>query len=221
MVSSVEKFKLIHRYPAARDFFSILFESVGIRVVNTGEEFSCYHRGTHIDFEELLDESRVDYTVELSIEQVDSLVELMSVETINDVRRYRILKTLFVPAIEASVNPFPCLKGVVASTPFGSNGLLRRLLHMEDILHVYIISPIQGEPDIGHTLVFANRSWHVAPGLHGAPGRVFRLTIDEALKFHRYSYNALKSNTMLGWLKFGRWYLRWRRRVSDRPMGIN
>jgi hypothetical protein len=173
MVSSADKFKLIHRYPAARDFFSILFESVGIRVVNTGEEFSCYHRGTHIDFEELLDESSVDYTVVLTTEQVDSLVGLMSVEDIDDVRRYRILKTLFAPAIEASVNPFPCLKGVAASTPITSNALLRRFLHMEEIVHVCIISPIQGEPDIGLTLYWgydANRLWRVSTGLDGTPG---------------------------------------------------
>ena len=88
---------------------------------------------------------------------------------------------------------------------------------MENLIHVYILSPAQDEPDVGHTLVFANKEWQVSPGLHGTPGRIFRLTIDDALAFHSHAYRALKANTKIGWLKFGRWYLGWREAVSERP----
>ena len=216
MKPSFEKFTLVEQSPTTRDFFSLLFERAGIRVADTGEELSCYHRGTHIDFEEQLNESDVDYVLELTTAQIDALVELISVGDIDEVRRYSILKTLFAPAIEASVNPFPCLKGVTASTPLISNTLLRRLLHMENLIHVYIVSPVQGEPDVGNTLVFENKEWKVFPGLRGTPGRIFRLTIDDALAFHSQAYRALKANTNIGWLKFGRWYLRWRQVVSER-----
>ena len=216
MKSSLQKFNLIQQSPAARDFFSVLFESVGIRISDTGEEFNCYHRGIRVDFEEPLDESKVDYVLALTTKQVDGLVELVSVGDIDEARRYSILKTLFAPAIEASVNPFPCLKGVTTSTPLISNTLFRRLLHMENLIHVYIVSPIPDEPEVGNTLVFENKEWQVSPGLHGAPGRIFHLTIDDALAFHSQAHRALKANTKIGWLKFGRWYLRWRRVVSRR-----
>ena len=218
MKSSLQKFKLIQQPLAAQDFFSVLFERVGIRISDTEEEFSCYHRGTHIDFEQLLDESNVDYVLELTTKQVDGLVELVSVGNIDEARRFSILKTLFVPAIEASMNPFPCLKGVTTSTSLISNTLLRRLLRMENLIHVYIVSPVRGEPEVGNTLVFENKEWQVSPGLHGTPGRTFRLTIDDALAFHSQAYRALKTNTKIGWLKFGSWYLRWRRVVSERSI---
>ena len=216
MTQSIEKFQSIQQYPAAVDLFALLFEKAGIRVVDTGEEFSCYHRGTHIDFEERLDEASVDYVLELNTTQVDHLVELASYREIDDARRYRILRTLFAPAIGASVNPFHCLKGITVSSPLLSNRLFRRLLRMEDLIHVYIRSPIRDEPEVRHTLVFERKEWLVFPGLHGESGRVFRLTVDDALEFHKHAFSALKTDSRLGWITFARWYLKWRKRVSER-----
>ena len=210
------KFQSIQQYPAAVDLFALLFEKAGIRIIDTGEEFSCYHRGTHIDFEERFNEAIVDYVLELNTIQVDNLIELASNRVIDKARRYRILRTLFAPAIEASVNPFHCLKGITVSNPLLSNQLFRRLLRMEDLIHVYIKPPIKNEPEIGHTLVFERKEWLVFPGLHGNPGRVFRLTIDDALEFHKHAFNALKIDSRTGWLTFARWYLKWRKHVSKR-----
>ena len=217
IAQSIDKFQSIRQYPAAIDLFGLLFEKAGIRVVDTGEEFSCYHRGTHIDFEERFDESSVDYVVELNTTQVDHLIELASDRKIDDVRRYRILRTLFAPAIGASVNPFHCLKRITVSNPLLSNQLFRRLLRMENLVHVYILPPIHNEPEVGYTLVFVDKAWKVSPGLRGDPGRIFRLTIDDALAFHAHAYRVLKDNSKIGWIKFGRWYLRWRGKVSERP----
>ena len=216
MKSSLQKLTLVEQSPSAREFFFLVFERLGIRVTDTGEKLSCYHRGSHIDIEEQLDESNVDYVIELTTKQVDALVELVSVGDIDEVTRYTILKTLFAPAIEASVNPFPCLKRVSSSTPLISNSLFRRLMRMENLIHVYIKSPIPGEPEVGNTLVFENKEWQVSPGVHGVPGRIFYLTIDDVLAFHSQAYMALKANTNIGWLKFGKWYLRWRSLVSQR-----
>ena len=87
---------------------------------------------------------------------------------------------------------------------------------MESLLHVYIKSPLQEESDIGHTLVFERKEWLVYPGLHGEPGRVFRLTVDDALEFHKNAFGALKTDSRIGWISFARWYLKWRKRVSER-----
>ena len=86
MKQSIEKFQSIRQYPAAVDLCALLFEKAGIRVVDTGEEFSCYHRGTHIDFEERFDEANVDYVLELNTTQVDHLIELASNRVIDDAR---------------------------------------------------------------------------------------------------------------------------------------
>ena len=216
MESAVEKLRSLEQSPSTSDFFSILFETVGIRIVDTGEELSCYHQGQHIEFCEQLNESAVNYVLELTTEQVDNLVELLSFKDIDEVRRYNILKTLFQPTIEASINPFPCLKKVPFAIPLASNTLIRRLLRMENIIHVYIIPPSQDEPEIGHTLVFEKKEWLVSPGLHGEPGRVFRLTVDDALEFHKRVFSALKIDSSRGWIVFARWYLKWRNRVSER-----
>jgi len=216
MIQSIEKFQSVRQYPEAVGLFALLFEKAGIRVVDTGEEFSCHHRGTHIDFEERFDEASVDYVLELNTTQVDHLIELVSKREIDDARRYRILRTLFAPAIGASVNPFHCLKGITVSSPLLSNQLFRRLLRMEDLIHVYIRSPIIDDPEVGYTLVFERKEWLVFPDLHGKPGRVFRLTVEDALEFHKHAFNALKTDSGIGWIIFARWYLKWRKRVSGK-----
>ena len=127
MTQSIEKFQSIRQYPATVDLFALLFETARIRV---------------------------DYIVELNTTQVDHLVKLTPNREIDASRRYRILRTLFAPAIAASVNPFHCLKDIPVSNPFLSNPLFRRLLRMEHLPPVYIKSSLEEESDIGHTLVF-------------------------------------------------------------------
>ena len=214
VVISINKLESINRYPEAVNFLSLLFKNAGIRISDSGVEFSCHHHGSRIKFEQHLDESKVDYILELDTEQVHTLTELITVPKIDDIRKYRILNTLFSPAIETSVNPFDCLKGITRSNPLLSNSLLRRVLRMENLIHVYIEPPLDEEPEIGHTLIFAKKEWLIFKGIHGNPGRVFRLTVDDALDFHKHAFIALKSDSKMRWLTFVRWYLIWRHRVS-------
>lgn len=216
MATILKMFQDAQQYPAIVDFFSLLFEKAGIRVVDTGEEFSCYHRGTHIDFELHLDETSVDYVLDLNIVQVQQFLQLVDSREIDETRRYKIFHTLFAFAIDASVNPFHCLKAATSSSPLLSNSLLRRLFRMDNVVHVYLISPIKGECDVGHTLMFVSKEWSISSGIHGNPGRVFRLTVEEALDFHKRVFDAIKIDSRIGWMKFTRWYLTWRRLVSER-----
>ena len=128
MTKDIDKFRSIRQYPASVDFFSLLFEKAGIRIIETGEEFSCYHRGTHINFESPLDETSVDYVLDLNIVQVEQILQLVDSREVDEVRQYKILHTLFAFAIDASVNPFHCLKAASNSSTLLSNSLLRRLL---------------------------------------------------------------------------------------------
>ena len=214
IMKSIEKLRIIDKYPEAVAFFATLFEKAGIRVVDTGEEIGCLHMGKHIEFVEGLDPENIDYILDLKSDQIDILVDLVVSGGIDDNKRYNILTTLFAPAIDSSINPFECLKGITRPTSFLSNTLLRRLLKMEDLIHVYIKHPDSGGSEVGNTLVFARKEWLVFSGLHGNPGRVFRLTIDDALEFHKQALTALKADSRFSWLKFARWYLSWRKRVS-------
>ena len=128
MVTILKKFQEAQQYPAIVGFFSLLVAKAGIRVVDTREEFGCYHRGTHIDFESHLDETSVDYVLDLNIVQVEQILQLVDSREVDEVRQYKILHTLFAFAIDASVNPFHCLKAASNSSTLLSNSLLRRLL---------------------------------------------------------------------------------------------
>lgn len=216
MVTILKKFQEAQQNPAIVDFFSLLFEKAGIRVVDTGEEFSCYHRGTHINFESPLDETSVDYVLDLNIVQVEQILQLVDSREVDEVRQYKILHTLFAFAIDASVNPFHCLKAASNSSTLLSNSLLRRLFRMENVIHVYLLSPIKGDCDVGHTLVFVNKEWSISSGIHGNSGRIFRLTVGDALDFHKSVFDAIKMDSRIGWIKFARWYLTWRRKVSEK-----
>lgn len=217
MKRSFEKLKSINLSPSIVDLFSSLFERAGVRVVDTNEEFSCFHRQTHIEIQEHLEEHTLDYVIELSSVQIDQLIELFSSKENDEINRFRILSAIFSPSIEASVNPFHCLKQVTASSGLLSNNFLRRILRMENLLHVYLRSPVHGQDDIGHTLIFVRKEWLIFPGTHGDAGRVFWLTIDDALDFHKKVFQAIKTNSKVGWLQFARWYLRWRKKMCENP----
>ncbi len=214
MTQSIEKFRPIRQRQPVVDLLAMLFENAGIHVTDTGEEFSCHHHGTHIDFSEHLDTTNIDYVIEVDTEQVDHLVEVVSVNEVDETRRYMILSALFGPATKGSVNPFHCMNRVTRSGTLLSNRFLRRLLRMADLIHVCIKSPVLDEPEIGHTLVFDGNQWSLLSGLQGEPGRVFHLTIDDALDFHAHAFSALKTDSRIGWMIFAHWYLKWRRRVS-------
>lgn len=213
---SIHKLESVLQNTDTADFFSILFQKAGIRIVDTLEVITCYHQGTHITFEKGLDQSEVDYVIDLNTSQIDDLVELLSGNQINDQTRYDILKSLFLPAIDASVNPFHCLKYVTKSNGILSNPFIRRLFHMEDLLHIYMVPPGENPSEVGHTLIFAGKEWLVFPGLHGNSGRVFKLNIEQTMQFHGQAFTAIRTDSHIGWLRFARWYLKWRSNVSQR-----
>lgn len=198
MTQSIDKFRFIRQQQPVVDLLATLFENAEIHVTDTGEEFSCHHHGTHIDFSEHLDTTSVDYVIEVDTEQVDHLVELISVNEVDETRRHMILSALFGAAIEGSVNPFHCMNGVTRSGTLLSNRFLRRLLRMVDLIHVCIRVPVLENPEIGHTLVFDGNQWSLLRGLQGEPGRVFHLTIDDALDFHTDAFSALKTDNRIG-----------------------
>lgn len=209
MVTSFEKWQSIIQDPRVVHFFTDMFERLGVRVTDTKEEFTCIHRGDHVDFEATLDEKKVDYTIEIQSHQVDRLAAHAKTGELGTAEQYRVVRALFTPATAATLK-----------SPVQSNPIVRALSGVEDLIHVYLESPTPEEPDCddtNHTLIYVRGQWLVIPGLHGRPRRTFRLTMDEALTYHRKVFAALKADNWLSWLRFWRWYLRWRKTVSARP----
>lgn len=206
MESSFEKWRTLTQPPAVVEFFRGLFERVGVRVTDTGEQFAARHEGDRIELEPTLSPERVDYVVDIRSAQVDRLAEHARTGLLDEAEQYRIVSTLFTPATAAKLR-----------NPVLAHPVIRRLAGAEDVIHVQLQSPVASEPDVQHTLIYAGRQWLVFPGLHGRPGRVFRLNLAEAVDYHHRVFAALKQNRWSEWVKFARWYRAWRKRVSTRP----
>jgi hypothetical protein len=199
------KWQSLTQHPEVVQFFAGLMEHVGIRITDTGEAFTCHHRGSHIDFEPALDPAKVDYTVDISTAQVDRLAAHAETGRLDDAEQYRIVSTLFTPATAATLK-----HGILA------HPLLRRLAGAERVIHVHLVPPAPGLEAMQHTLVYADRQWLVFPGLHGRAGRTYRLSLADALEYHRRVFQAVKVNRSITWLKFSLWYRTWRKGVSER-----
>lgn len=209
MVTSLEKWQSIIQDPRVVQFFTDMFKRLGVRITDTKEEFTCIHRGDVIDFEPVLDEKKVDYTVEIQSYQVDRLAAHARTGELDVAEQYRVVRALFTPATAATVK-----------NPVQSNSIVRALSGVEDLIHVYLKSPTPEEvdcEDANHTVIYVKGQWLVIPGLHGHPRRTFRLTMEDALTYHRKVFANLKANNWLSWWRFLRWYLRWRKTVSTRP----
>lgn len=204
-VTALEKWQAIIQKPPVVNFLSGLFENVGVKITDTSEEFTCHHNGERISFTPGIEETAVDFAVEIQSSQVDRLAEHANTGAFDQAEQYRIIRTLFTPATAATLK-----------NPVFSNCIVRRLAGAEDLIHVYLKSPTPEEPDINHTLIFVRGQWLVIPGLHGRPGRVYRLTMDEARTYQRHALAAMKTARFTDLLSFSSWYKNWRQGVSRR-----
>ena len=217
MKPTIDKLTSLAKYPESIKLFVQLFEDAGIHVTDTNEKFSIHQKAGEISFQTKLERSNVDYIFEINSEQIDNVIKLASVTYMDEVNRYEILKALFHAALAGGVNPFHCLKLVPKGSSLFKNSILRKLLRLQNSVHVYIKTPIKSEPRQVATLLFVKGEWQVKLGKVGTAERTFQITIDEALEFHCQAFKAIKSNSKLQWFKFTRWYLKWRKKVTVNP----
>lgn len=201
--SSMGKWQALTQPPGVVEFFRGLFERVGVKIIETGEAFTGRHKGDKIEFAAGINEPEVDFTVDITTEQVDRLSSHVDSGTLGTAEEFRIVRTLFTPATQATLR-----------NPMLANGLLRRLNGVEDLIHVHLRSPVDEEEDVSHTLIYAAGQWVVIPGLHGKPRRVFDLTMANALEYHRRILDAIHKDSFANWLAFASWYRKWRKEVS-------
>ena len=206
MAKSMEVLQTVAADPQVVAFVAGAFERLGVHVLDTGEAFTCIHRGDRIDFEDRIVHGRVDYTVEVESAGLEHIGQQVRAGAFAETARFRVVRVLFTPATAAMLTDQPVL----------SHPLVRRLAGVENLIHVRLVAPTPDEEDGTHTLVYAAGQWLVFPGLHGRARRTFTLSTEEALDYQRHVFAAVRTDAFAEWLRFGRWYRRWRRGVSRR-----
>ena len=199
MAESLEKWRSAMQPPAAVAFFDGLFERAGVRVTDTGEAFTCVHRGNTITFDESLDENAVDFTVEIDSPQIDALLADIADGKLDDREQYRIMAHLAAPAARGAFR-----------RPAIRNRFLRQVLftigRAEMLMHVRVVPP-PGEPAMpGYTVMYVDGQTLVIDGFHGRVKHEYRLTVADALAFQRRLLVARRKNRLRDWLAFARWY---------------
>jgi len=180
-------------------------------VTDTGEAFTCIHRGDRIDFEDRLDDNAVDFTVEITREQAELLLTAIGDGTLDAGEQYRIMSHLAEPAARGAFR-----------RPAIRNRFLRELLfkigRAEMLMHVRLVPP-SGEPETpGYTVMYVDGQTLVVPGFFGKVPHEYRLTVAHALEFQRRLLAARRVNRLRRWLSFARWYGKLRKQVVA-PVG--
>jgi hypothetical protein len=199
--SALQTWAQIAQTPEVVSYFSGLFRRAGVRVAETGEEFTVSHTGSAFELNPGITPP-VDFIVPLRMENVQNLVAHTQDGQIDPLESWRIVQVLFTPMTEATLR-----------TPIFTHEALLLLAGVEAVTHVYLLSP-SGEEAAQHTLSFAAGSWQILPGLHGQAKRIYRLTPDQAINYQRRVFAAIQQDSALGWWQFALWYRAWRQQVS-------
>ena len=140
------------------DFFTGMFDVIGITIEETGEELTVRVGKGKIHIEPGLPD-RWDFLVPLKMENVTNMVSHAADGRLDAFETWRIASVLFTPLTRETLK-----------NPVMSRGVLRRLARVEDLIHVRLLGP-EAEQVASHTLVFANGQWLVVEGLHGQARR--------------------------------------------------
>ena len=184
------------------EFFSDIFNTMGIVIEESNEKFTVHHKGDHFELSNGIDESAVDYLIYLELRDIANMEKYGSDAEISSDEAYRIMKTIFTPLTQASLQ-----------APMMRKPLLRKLAGIENLIHVYLVSPDEKEIT-SHTLIFVNKQWIVAKGIHGQAKRTFKISPEQAVEYQKHVFRALQANKGKEWKKFKKWYKEWRKEVS-------
>ena len=183
------------------DFFTGMFEVMGITIEETGEELTLRVGEGKVHIEPGLPD-RSDFLVPLKMENVTNMVSHAADGRLDAFETWRIASVLFTPLTRETLK-----------NPVMSRGMLRRLARVENLIHVRLLGP-EAEQVASHTLVFACSQWLVIEGLHGQARRTFDMTGEECVTYQKQVFKAMKANSIMGWIRFARWYGKWRSSAS-------
>lgn len=209
-MTAMDQWQSVAQTPALLEFFEGLFDKIGVRVADTGEEFSCTQRMGRIEIEPGVT-SDVDFVVDITSEQVARLGAEAETGRLSDIEKYRVLRTMLGTPLEFSAS--------LMNNRLLTNPLMRRLLRVVDTAHIFFMSPSSEEPDETFTLALRDERWEIEAGLQGTAQRTIRLDIDSTLEFHRRTLAFRRKSNPVEALRYAAWYVPWRRRVSTRASG--
>ena len=205
--SALEKWSSLELTAEILQLFEGLFDSIGVRILDTGETLTCTHRGDQIDFAAGLDEDKVDFTVEIYSFQVDRLAQSVASGHIDELEQFRIARTLMARRSTGKAN--------ILRNPLFSNSKLRKITGAKNLIHEYLLSPDRTqEPDAKFTLIYVNNSWLLVPGFFGEPERIFKVSLADAVELQRQLLVGMRSQRLLDWIRIAKWYVEWRKKVE-------
>jgi hypothetical protein len=200
--SAMEKWKPLLDRPGLAEYFKGIFDYLGITVKETGEQFTVHHLGTSFELLQGIDPSKADFIITIKQENVDRMLKHGMDSKIDDEESFLIARAIFTPITESELN-----------NPFLTNKRYLRMAHVDKLMHVVLLDPDKKE-DYSQTLVYAEKQWIVTEGLHGKAKITFRLTPAQAVEFQRHLFEAKKTGTKKGWIKFVKWYKDWKKSVT-------
>lgn len=200
--SSMNAWENIFQTPELISYFDGVFDNLGVRIEETGESFTVHHSDTKFIFKKGIVEEEVDFIVPLKLENINNMIQHAKDGKIDSAESWRILAVLFTP-----------LTKVTLQNPVLAIDWRRKLAGVEDLTHVYLLSP-NGEEASKHTLIYVKGQWLVLEGIYGDPRRTYRMTPENSLEYQRTVFKALKEDSFWGWIKFSGWYKKWRKNIS-------
>ncbi len=200
--SFMNSWSTIIQTPEIINYFDGVFEVLGISIEETGEQFTVYHQGDTILLDQGIDPNS-DFIVPLKSQNIQNMISHSKDGQITPEESWRILSVLFTP-----------LTQVTLQSPVLSVNWRRKLAGVEDLTHVYLISPDGNEAN-KHTLIYVKGQWLVLEGLHGQARRTYRMNEINSLLYQRNIFSAMKKDTFIGWMQFSFWYKKWRKTVSN------
>ncbi len=198
---SIEAWRNIFQTENIVDYFDGVFNKIGVRVEETGESFTVDHLGDRIALRETI-EPDVDFIVPVKLQNIQNMISHAQDGKISTNESWHIVNVLFTP-----------MTRVTLQTPVLAINWRRKLAGVEDLIHVYLLSPTQ-EDASKHTLVYVKGQWLVINGLHGDPRRTYRMSADQALDYQRKIFDAMEIDSYWHWFKFAKWYKNWRKSCS-------
>ena len=151
--SSLDTLQAIKQTPAALKFFHALFDKAGVRVLDTGETFTCVQTETGIEFIDGLNEDSVGYTVQIYAYQAQRLAAYLQTGDIDEIEQYRIVRSLYAPMASAALKNTAVLR-------FMNNFLISLLIKRKRVVHIDLLSPDpEQENHAYHTLLGVSKQW--------------------------------------------------------------
>ena len=199
--TALQIWQAIPQTPEMVAFFQGVFDVIGVTIEETGEELTARVFEDRVEFSAGLPESP-DFLLPIRWENVENMVQHSADGAYDPHEAWRIVSVLFTPLTRETLK-----------NPVMSNNIIRTLSGVEPLIHVHLVAP-DGESVSTHSLIHVSGQWLVVPGLHGTPGRTYRMTAEQSLDYQRRVFTAVKANNFTEWQAFARWYRAWRADVS-------